>query len=423
VVGAPELRDRAPAVLEQLLTAQATKRPRSETQIGQATGCRPGEVRAVLSGLARAGLARPLDPERGVWELSHDFVARVVSRHLGQGRRAVLWRAAAYAAPALLVTTLALGAGAVTWERMEDDRAVRLLLTLGMSVSEVENQPPFLRLHGTSALTVEKLEAAAPALKRLAPRLLHISLRASPIADLRPLSSLTALETIDLSHTAVVDLAPLSGARVLRRVDVTNTAVADLTPLSGLAALQSLDVTNTAVANLTPLSGARALRSLHLSGTDVFDLGPLSGAKALQSLRLSHTAVADLAPLSGASALQDLHLSNTRVANLAPLSGLEALQSLHLTNTAVKNLAALSGARALRSLHLSGTAVSDLDPLSGAKALQSLYLLRTRVADPAPLSGLMELQSLSLPVSVPLEVRRAFDDRRRSRGLRPLFSE
>jgi len=67
--------------------------------------------------------------------------------------------------------------------------------------------------------------------------------------------------------------------------------------------------------------------------------------------------------------------------------------------------------------------VADLSPLRGLAALQSLYLSGTRVADLSPLAGLVELRHVSLPSTFPFEARRAFDESRRSRGLRPLVSQ
>jgi formylglycine-generating enzyme required for sulfatase activity len=99
--------------LEQLVTGQETKQPCVETQLAATARLKRGEVRAVLNALTNAGLARPLDREQGIWELSHDFVARAISRHLGRQRREN-WRLAGYyAAPALL---LALAAAAGVYE-------------------------------------------------------------------------------------------------------------------------------------------------------------------------------------------------------------------------------------------------------------------------------------------------------------------
>jgi formylglycine-generating enzyme required for sulfatase activity len=105
----PGIRDCAPQILEQMITEQGTKRPRSEEQLVADTKLRRAEVRAVLNALDEAGLARTLDKERAEWELSHDFVAHAVGRFLGRRRSQMLRQTGAYAAPALLVISLAGG--------------------------------------------------------------------------------------------------------------------------------------------------------------------------------------------------------------------------------------------------------------------------------------------------------------------------
>ena len=108
-VEAPVIRDFSRPVLEQLVTGQETKQPCLETQLVATTRLRRGEVRGVLNALTNAGLARPLDRAQGVWELSHDFVARAISRHLGRQRRAFWRQVGAYAAPMVLALLLAAG--------------------------------------------------------------------------------------------------------------------------------------------------------------------------------------------------------------------------------------------------------------------------------------------------------------------------
>ena len=108
-VEAPVIRDFSRPVLEQLVTGQETKQPCLETQLVATTRLRRGEVRGVLNALTNAGLARPLDRAQGVWELSHDFVARAISRHLGRQRRAFWRQAGAYAAPMVLALLLTAG--------------------------------------------------------------------------------------------------------------------------------------------------------------------------------------------------------------------------------------------------------------------------------------------------------------------------
>lgn len=113
-IGQPVLRRYVRPVLEQLLTEQGSKRPRSERELREATQLQPAEVRAVLNGLALAALARPLDVAHEAWELSHDFIARAISGYLGRRREPWWQQSAYYVAPALLgvmLTALGLFAG------------------------------------------------------------------------------------------------------------------------------------------------------------------------------------------------------------------------------------------------------------------------------------------------------------------------
>ena len=131
----PAIRDFAPRVLKELVTEQGTKWPRSEKELVDQTRLRPGEVRAVMNGLWAAALARPLDAAQGVWELSHDFVARAVARYLG--RRRLDWPGLirAFAAPALFALMAAAAAGAIAWNVNAADRARAQLADLGIEVS------------------------------------------------------------------------------------------------------------------------------------------------------------------------------------------------------------------------------------------------------------------------------------------------
>ncbi len=136
----PAIREIAPRVLKELVTEQGTKRPRSEQDLVEETRLRPGEVRAVMNGLSAAALARPLDAAQGVWELSHDFVARAVARYLG--RRRVDWPtlARAFAAPALFGLMAAAVAGAIVWNASAAERLRAQLADFGIDVSQDEHE-------------------------------------------------------------------------------------------------------------------------------------------------------------------------------------------------------------------------------------------------------------------------------------------
>lgn len=266
IVQQPGLRDGGLQLLEHMITEQGTKQPISEKDLTGKTKLRPAEVRAVLNGLSDAGIARPLDAGRGVWELSHDFIAHAVARFLGRGRRDLHRYALAYAAPALLAATLAVGAGAAVWEQSSTARIRSELQDLGVRTSLFPDG-----LHVITRLDIddEKLLAIGPQLACLSN--LSVLIISGRFTDLG--SQLTNLE-------------PLKGLAVLRWLDLSGTQVANLEPLRGLTALQMLNLNGTPVTNLEPLKGLAALQTLDILGTQVKDLEPIYDLPKLDNLRV-----------------------------------------------------------------------------------------------------------------------------------------
>jgi hypothetical protein len=377
VVENPAIRTWAPAILEKLLTEQGTKRPRKEEELTAETRLRAGEVRAVLNGLAEAGLARPLTATQATWELSHDFIARVVARYLGR-RKSSFWRLVLpYAVPAFVVFGIAIG---VVGFVQHQSALVQTRIALADRGLSVEAQKDGYSAVPTRPLSRSDLEVAIPLLYEL-PHLRVLSLENSPVADLNSLNGLTALQDLRLISTRVTDLGPLKGLTALRVLKLDQTQVKDLGPLKGFTALRELWLENTPVTDLDPLKELTALTVLRLGGTHVTDLGPLKELNALQSLGLQYTQVSDLGPLNRLRNIEALDLGLTQVADLDPLKRLTALQDLRLNGTHVTDLDPLKELTALRVLDLDQTHVKDLGPLKGLIALQSLNLRGTQVTD------------------------------------------
>lgn len=81
-LGRGDAQDAAQPVLDTLITSAGTREPRTEAAVAEAAGLEAWQARATLSTLERDGLVRPL--EGTVWEISHDFLARMLGRMLGQ---------------------------------------------------------------------------------------------------------------------------------------------------------------------------------------------------------------------------------------------------------------------------------------------------------------------------------------------------
>ena len=309
----PGLRDGAPQLLEHLITEQGTKQPRSENDLTYKTKLRPAEVRAILNGLSDAGLARPLDAGRGVWELSHDFIAHAVARFLGRRRGDLRRYALAYAAPALLAVILAIGVGAAAREHSGTDHLRAELLDLGVTTLPSNND-----ISATAGHSVDddKLLKIGPKLAQLyaLSSLTHVD---SSVSDLKPLK-------LDLRGTKVTNLKPLQGLTGLTELNITGLDITDLEPLKGLTALRTLRLRYIKADKLEPLSGLTTLKVLDVSGLQIPNLEALKALRGLKSLDLSFTQISDLGALRELTELQRLSLWNAQVTDLEPLTGLNS---------------------------------------------------------------------------------------------------
>ena len=253
----PAIREIARRVLKELVTEQGTKWPRSEKELVDQTHLRPAEVRAVMNGFSAAALARPLDAAQGVWEFSHDFVARAVARYLGRRRRDWPGIAGAYAGPALFVSMAATAAGAIAWNVNAADRARPSLAELGV---EVLSTPDGLEAIAGSRFKSQSLPEADRFLAKL-PVLRVLDLSRTEVANVEPLKGHAGLLSLDLSRTEVASVEPLKGLTALNRSTSSARMSWTLRPLEGLTELQSLSLFDTPVADLEPLKGLTGLKS------------------------------------------------------------------------------------------------------------------------------------------------------------------
>jgi internalin A len=391
------IREVAPRVIEEMISDATTKRAQSVTQLSATTGLRAPDVTACLNRLAAKGLARRLRGTAGLWELSHDFVARQFAVLLGRLRPSPWPRVTMLASPVLFALAMAgIASGIPIYLEKQASDALRTreqIQELGLSSSAKDG---WLSITATE-ITSDSLAKAGPLLDKLAGRIHSVNLTGTQVANIEPLKGLTALESLDLSGTKVEELEPLRGLTARQTLDLTRTNVQNLEPLRSLTALQTLNLRRTKkVENLEPLKGLSRLMSLDLGETDVENLEPLKGLTALKKLGLSFKHVENLELFRSLITLQSLELSWTRVGNLEPLRGLTAIQSLDLGGTEVEDREPLKGLTTHQSASPSWRKVENLEPLEGLTSLQKLDLSRTNVQNLEPLQGLRGLQALNL---------------------------
>ncbi|MEO1592320.1 MAG: leucine-rich repeat domain-containing protein [Cyanobacteria bacterium J06632_22] len=261
------------------------------------------------------------------------------------------------------------------------------------------------------------------------------------VTDLRPLATLSALESLSLDDNEdISDLSPLASLHNLNSLSLVNNQVAELSPLSNLSELEYLYASHNQIRDLSPLSGLTQLRYLELSHNQIQDITPLQFYNRLNSLDLSHNQIDDISILSQLeSSIFSLALGNNNITDISPLIDL-SINVLDISTNPINDYSVLSqlvrsGYPGLTALTLGGEQAADLDrivenlilnedwapelsleiidsdlrdasrllPLARlAPRLDALTVRNSQLQDVAPLASLTELTQLSLPNN-PLE--------------------
>ena len=191
---------------------------------------------------------------------------------------------------------------------------------------------PFSREVAAAAVidSSEEEKAPSPATKAAAPR--GEPETGPEAADLMVGMTPTLLSAIARALKKPVDSLQPEDLRQVRKLDLTGTELGDLKPLTALAGLQSLDLGRTQItdAGLAHLSALTGLQFLNLMDTQITDAGlaHLSALTGLQELYLGGTQITDagLAHLSALTGLQTLYLGGTQITDAGEKRFFESLK-------------------------------------------------------------------------------------------------
>lgn len=130
------------------------------------------------------------------------------------------------------------------------------------------------------------------------------------ITDISWLESLTNLRWMNLSHNKIDDTEAVSGLTKLTYLNLAGNPLTDedLKPLSSLTNLETLYLYDLKkITDVTPLSKLSKLKFLHVGhNSKLKNVKPLTKLKKLTQLRLNHTKVSDLSYFKNFSALTKL---------------------------------------------------------------------------------------------------------------------
>jgi hypothetical protein len=369
-----EARDYAQPLLSQMITDAGTKEPRTESDLVAATGFASWQVKATLAELARQGLVRPLAEE--MWEIAHDFLARLTGQLIGRLRPGFAQRMRPLVAPIVLLGWIAFAA--IAWpylasiqERSAEAALRRLGARLGATSSggmEVE-------------LELARLNEAATYLKVINPHSLQIIpsqglSEASPTSSLDPIKDLINLRSLTITASNELgSIEPISGLTNLTSLSIRSNNFDSLEPIRRLTSLVDLRMvrTNRFLTNFPGIYVGSAFSK------EPATLEPINRLTKLRSLRLENfSRVKSIEPLGELTNLTELSLNGAAgITTLEPLKRLTSLNKLDIRATNVKDLEPLRELASLKELNLSATqGVVNVEPLAGLRNLRVLHLSR-----------------------------------------------
>lgn len=410
----PEVKEYSRQILRGMITPAGTKRPRSVADLSRETGFNKNGISGSLLVLSTYGLVRQIDERNKIWEVSHDFVARLLTSIVTGWKRSITQKVRPWIAPASLVVWIALFLMVLPqyFERRNSQilnaivgRGGTFSITGGRVTVSLDSDAKEINL------TLQQLKSLT--------NLYGLDLSETGVTDAEMVhvKSLKGLESLNLGITKITNLSLtyVKELKNLHDLKLDNTQITDegLAHLKALVNLEELNLENNLLngPGLKYLEGLTTVKKLYLGTTRISDrdLQSLEGMASLQELYLDHTEITDegLAHLRELRNLRRLELNDNRIDGhgLAYLPNLQDLRILYLNNTSVTdtNLEALKNFRNLQELVLSNTPAGNsmLSHISGLTGLRELWLKQTKVTDEGfvLLKGLTNLQVLAVPVT------------------------
>ncbi len=161
--------------------------------------------------------------------------------------------------------------------------------------------------------------------------LVHVRLVRCQLENISPLSNLTNLAYLDVSHNLIQDLQPLHQLQNIFSLEAHHNRITDVSPVCGLKQVVSLILHNNPIRDCTPFEKLDQLRALDISSCSLVSIAPLSKLLKLRKLGIGKNRIHDLHPISNLTNLTALDISGVSLSDLGPLAALTGLRRLHLS--------------------------------------------------------------------------------------------
>jgi nucleoside phosphorylase len=374
----PLARDHAPGVLSKMINPAGTREPpASAGDLAGRTGLDVPLVQGCLNRLSSLGFVRSFDSDRErtagtqVWEVSHDYVARLLSLVLPGWKPSPWSRLRRAFGPVLMVLGIAGVFGLVEYKNSADRRRLEGIRELqrwagqfDITTRYLDDETFLVKFIAATGDSSEVARAHSSAMRAVSSKFAHLisrlDLTGNGLTSLPPeIRRLTHLRILDLTHNELPDLPPEIGELTeLTSLNVMSNRLKSLPhEIAGLVRLNSLGLSFNRVTTLpAEVAGLVRLKSLDLSHNEMKALPPEVGLlTSLESLTLYYNHLTTLPPdIAGLVRLKSLDLGDNEIKALPPeVTCLTSLKSLGLISNGLQTLPAeVTRLTSLESLNL-----------------------------------------------------------------------
>jgi hypothetical protein len=384
-----EIGDTSRQLLPKLISANATKVPRTVAELAKETGLLPEQVQGVLFRLGDSdrAIVRSVDSSQTTWEISHDFLVPIIDSELNQWK-SPKWRETLEWIPTAVGVLLVALVSLVP--RMLPDPVTDLGLHgwgVQPSVSQTASggAPAVSYSLMCAGCSPSELRRSLWDLRRI-PGAIDVNLANIQSFDLdhyRGWASLRNLRSLSISGAdgKLVDISAVSRIPELTSLTIATGSGIPAAQLSTLpATLQVLNLQWTAVTDEMISNLPRDLDNLTVNMAPFKDSAVRGLPPKLAFLSLADTLVTDNGIHDLPRGLISLNLDdNPAITNASMKDVPRSLQALDLSGTSVTDDGLKPLPETLTSMDLSGTGVTDACIKLLPKNLHSVDLSRTKV--------------------------------------------
>ncbi|MFW9876893.1 MAG: leucine-rich repeat domain-containing protein [Candidatus Thorarchaeota archaeon] len=230
------------------------------------------------------------------------------------------------------------------------------------------------------------------------------------IPEIKGLSKIIDLKSLDLSDNYIDNIAGLDALINLKKLNLSNNLITEIKGLENLKSLEELIIggRDKAEFGISKIEGLENLRNLKNLCISVKVLDKINGLDDLENLEelsiikhgyLSKSESCQVIGLSKNQKLKKIILKGIKIRNLETLKDVDNIEELRVVNCGLSEIKGLSKLKKLKILDVSENSIKNINDLELPKNLYELNASRCSIKEINPMKNNEILKVLRLPIN------------------------